>query len=216
MTYSINNTAKLFLCIGFAFMFYLQFIRIKKYNFTKNKALLAFLAIVFCSLLGSYIMFYIENQIWGGVSFYGTMLFGPILVYPFVKILKLNYTNLLAWVAPTGCITHVIMKFGCWISGCCGWADKYSRLSFMPLQLLEAASIFVIMIVLLYLENTKMSKKNIYPIYLISYGVCRFILNSFRKKLSIFIWMPAGHFWSLVAIMSGIVVLLINKLSSNK
>ena len=50
-----------------------------------------------------------------------------------------------------------------------------------------------------------------YEVFLVSYGILRLIINFFRGDIDAFVWiLPAGHLWSIIAIISGILWIILN------
>ena len=110
------------------------------------------------------------------------------------------------------CAMLAVMKCRCIQAGCCGGR----LLSFsgnikirFPSRIAELIVILIIMCVLIYLERREKYANKIYSIFLVLYGVTRFLLNFGRTGLTPFIWiLPPGHFWSIVAVVIGGGVLL--------
>lgn len=210
MVLVMKQHAKDLMLLGFLLMLFIGFIRRKRYEYSLLKYVLCMMIIFFSGILGLYIMFYIENGIWGGISFFGTILIGPLIVLPFALLFKINFLEILDWCSPSVCIMHAMMKYSCYLSGCCGGNEAYLSMCSIPLQLMEVICVIVIMVVLLFMERK--NKTIIYPTYLLIYGIVRLILNSFRANLAVFYILPAGHVWSIVSILVAIILLVfINK-----
>ena len=160
---------------------------------------------------GAMLMFFIESGSFGGTSFFGAILFIPVLLLPGM-LLGISFRDLMDLCAPAECLMLAFMKLDCLQSNCC--LGKYlPALEFQfPSQIVEMLTILVIMLLLLKLEHSKKHRGQLYGHYLILYGVTRFILNWFRYGLTPFVWiLPAGNFWSLVAIALGLVWLLLSR-----
>lgn len=103
-----------------------------------------------------------------------------------------------------------VMKVRCLLDGCCDGiiVELGDGVSFIfPSQIAEMIVILLIMIKLISWEVKGLNKDILYPLFLIMYGVTRFVLNFFRADLSPFVWiLPPGHFWSIVAVISGLIV----------
>jgi prolipoprotein diacylglyceryltransferase len=73
-----------------------------------------------------------------------------------------------------------------------------------------AITSMVITIILLNLGKKVKYKGLLYPIYMISYGIVRFIINWFREGVTPFVWvLPAGNFWSLIAIAVNVLWIIV-------
>ena len=161
------------------------------------------------------LLYFIESGVWGGLSFFGAVLFVPIL-FILVKVLfHIPYGELMDLCAPSECIMLALMKVQCNICHCCVGRvlsiDAAGAEIRFPSQLVELVFALLIMVMLMRLMRKKENVGKIYPIYMISYGASRFVLNLLRET-SPFIWiLPAGNFWSLVAIAVGVIWLLVLK-----
>lgn len=177
------------------------------YEVKWHKRIFITLLLTVAGTIGTYIMFFIENGWIGGTSFFGAVLFVPILFLPVFKLLRIPYGILMDLCAPAECAMLIVMKIQCVLNGCCGGR----QISFMgnemifPSQIAELITAFLILIFLMAMAKNKNNREIIYPMYMLVYGVLRFILNIFREdwiKTEMFI--PFGNIWSLVAIIVGI------------
>lgn len=153
---------------------------------------------------GTMLMFYIESGRFGGTSFFGAILFVPLLMLP-ACLFRIPYRTLMDLCAPAECIMLTIMKVDCLMSGCC--IGKYlPNLGFQfPSQIVEMVTVFFILLLLLEYDKKHKANGSLYGAYMILYGTTRFILNWFRYGTKPFLLgLPAGNFWSLVAIALGI------------
>ena len=156
---------------------------------------------------GTMIMFFIESGRFGGTSFFGAILFVPILILP-ALLLKLPYKTILDLSAPSEAIMLAVMKFDCLSSGCC--VGKYlPKLGFQfPSQIVEMLASLAVMLVLLRLEKRDRST-HLYAWYLLLYGASRFVLNWFRYGTKPWIWvLPNSIVWSILSVIIGTVWLL--------
>lgn len=172
------------------------------------KTVLATLLLLAAGVAGTRLMFRFESGAWGGLSFYGAVLLVPLLFVPAALLLRVPYHRLMDLAALGVAAMHIVMKGHCYISGCCygrvlkdlgeGAAVRF------PSQIVEGLNGVVLLAVLLWWVHRGKAKGRLYPWYLMLYGATRFVLNSFRGDLEPFVWgLPAGHFWSLVAIVAG-------------
>lgn len=168
--------------------------------------------------LGAYILYYIENTKWGGISFYGSILLIPFFFVPVALIMRIKYDELLDLCAPAVCAMLALNKVNCIRTGCCagmvlhthydGTVDRF------PSQIVELIVAVLIMIVLTVILAKGKLRGILYPSFLLIYGVTRFFLNLLRETTP-FIWiLPAGNFWSLVAIAIGVLWIVFAKKKS--
>ena len=171
------------------------------------------LALTVCGTMGTYLLFFIENHWIGGTSFYGAVFFVPVLFIVLFKLFGLTYDVCMDLCAPAECIMLVIMKIQCLLSGCCKGKVIFvgSENEFIfPSQIAELLNAFAIGIILLLISRNKKLRGIIYPVYMLIYGTTRLALNCFRADLSVFaIGLPAGHFWSILSILTGGIWLII-------
>lgn len=185
-------------------------------GFPAWKIVLATLLLLAAGYAGTKLMFHIESGGWGGISFYGAVLFVPLLFVPVAPALRVRYARLMDLTALGVAAMLIVMKFKCCYDGCC-----YGRvlkdmgeglLLRFPSQMAEAVNGAALLAVLLWWVRRGRHKGRLYPWYMVLYGATRFFWNCFRGDLKPFVWiLPAGHFWSLVSIAAGCVWLFVTK-----
>ena len=206
---------KIFLAIGFVVMTALMVYAGLSVKLPIWKILVSAVALIVAGVLGTKIMFFIENGGWSGRSFFGAVFFVPVLMFPVALLLKIRYGTMMDVCAPGVSLIVAVMKIDCIIEGCCyGFAMRYledgTPVRF-PSQAVELVANLAITAALLLLHKKEKNQGLIYPWYLVIYGAVRFILNLFRETVP-FVWiLPAGNFWSLIAILIGGTVLLLHK-----
>ena len=206
----MSTTRILILCAGTIGMFIQMLLRRKRFPLValwKLPVISIFLTLA--GVAGAMLMYFIETGSFGGTSLFGSIFFIPILLLP-ILLLRVKFTTLMDLCAPAECLMLVLMKLDCQLSGCCFGKYLPSLEIQFPSQIIEMIVFFVIMLVLIQLERREENQGRIYGHYLIIYGIARFILNWFRYGVAPFVWiLPAGNFWSLVAIALGVVWLMI-------
>ena len=175
------------------------------------KMVLLTLWLTITGVLGTMVLAYIEMGKFGGTSFYGAVFMVPILILP-AMLMRITYKDILNLCAPAECAMLFVMRFDCLDKGCC-FGRYLPALEFQfPSQIAEMVVAITIMITLI-----KMHRKNrqvqLYPWYMILYGVCRFILQGFRYGGTDpwVLGLSQGHFWSLIAVVIGTVWLLLSR-----
>ena len=175
------------------------------------KMVLLTLWLTITGVLGTMVLAYIEMGKFGGTSFYGAVFMVPILILP-AMLMRITYKDILNLCAPAECAMLLVMRFDCLDKGCC-FGRYLPALEFQfPSQIAEMVVAITIMITLI-----KMHRKNrqvqLYPWYMILYGVCRFILQGFRYGGTDpwVLGLSQGHFWSLIAVVIGTVWLLLSR-----
>lgn len=200
----VDTLVSLLYCFGGLAMFLAIILRKQRYQITFKECCIISLVLVIGGISGAKLMFYIENGYFGGQSYYGAVFLVPVVLF-FTSIwMKKDFGSLLSLAAPTGCLMPAVLRIGCLETGCCGGNDFFNQHFPIPLQALEAITAILISVCLILIENDSKKRACLYGWYLIFQGCIRFVLNSFRKDLTAFILIPAGHFWSLIAFILGI------------
>ena len=158
---------------------------------------------------GTMILAFIEMGEFGGTSFYGAIFLVPVLIAP-AMLMKITHRDILNLCAPAECAMLVVMRFDCLDKGCC--VGRYlPTLGFQfPSQIAEMVVSIAIMAVLIWMHR-KNQQAQLYPWYMILYGVCRSILQCFRYggTKPWLLGLSQGHLWSLISILIGTLWLLI-------
>lgn len=178
-----------------------------------KRFLLAVLLTV-CGTVGTYLLFFVENGWIGGTSFYGAVFFVPVGFLLVAKALRISYYDALDLCAPAECIMLAIMKVQCLLSGCCAGralcVNAQGITVVFPSQIAELINALMIFAVLMILAYRGSFRARLYSLYMLIYGISRFVLNLFRET-AVENPFPIGNVWSVVSIVIGIVALIILK-----
>ena len=123
-------------------------------------------------------------------------------------------------------IAHGFGRIGCFFAGCCYGKETEAwygiqfpglHTKVIPTQLFEAIFLFVLsaaMIVLLFVVNFKYNMS----LYLISYGIWRFVIEYFRGDYrgSFIPGLSPSQFWSIIMVIAGVAVFFIYRYFDNK
>ncbi len=195
-------------------MFCLMVFRQKHYQISIAKSIIILIYTAVLGFLGTKVLFWIENGLWMGMSFFGAVLFLPLLLFPLAKFLRISYGALTDFVALPGLSMFTVLKAQCYFKGCCGGLllgyTPQMQAVYFPIQLVEAGVTVAIIGCFLILEQKNKTTNKLYPWCLVVYGIARFALNWFRLDDSdpIF-WLPKGNFWAVLSILMGSVWLLV-------
>ena len=143
-----------------------------------------------------------------GMSLYGAIFFLPVIYFISAKLTKRKVADIFDIFAVCTFMTLLFSRFNCLFAGCCqGLIIPGSQSAHFPTR--EAEILFYI--VLYILIRRKVCKPpysgKIYPYYMVSYGVFRFIVEFFRESEMTYRWFHISHVWSLLAIAIGAVVI---------
>lgn len=161
------------------------------------------------------------------MTFYGGLVGGAltfIALYFFYVKKKYPYANImdLLIISPAAItLAHGFGRIGCFAAGCCYGIETDSWLGVQfphhdhavyPTQLFEAIFLFILAGVLFYFA---VKKNNPYtmPIYLISYGIWRFLIEFIRgdDRGAFFLLLSPSQWFSILAILGAIVLFILIK-----
>lgn len=180
----------------------------------------------------------------GGMTFLGGLIGGVIaflglyFLYVYVINPRLKESNFfksdmnkglwyLIRIAPISItIAHGFGRIGCLFAGCChghhtdAWYGIYSAnamTTIVPLQLYESIFLFVLSGVLIFLLF-KFKSKDTMAIYLVSYGIWRFVIEYFRDDYrgSFIPGLSPSQFWSILMVVGGIAFFFIYRYFDKK
>lgn len=178
---------------------------------------------LFSAIIGTastHFWFFIENGYFFGISFYGSVFIVPIFFFLGARMFREKASDLLDIITPGMCTMLAVMKVSCLLSGCCGGRDvcMFGSCFVFPSQIAELVNALVLMLIMLILAATKKYRGKLYPLFMVLYGVTRFVLNIFRRETVNHTGFlpPWGAIWSIVSIIIGIVWLSAIKKNSSK
>ncbi len=209
----------IFLAAGAVGMFLCMLYCRQIYPIPKWKIAVSTILLTISGILGAYLMGFIENGRWGIQSFYGAVFLVPVMMWLPAMLLKIPYGVMMDICAPAECIMLALLKINCKITGCCGGLYFYpwEGMKFQfPSQIAECITAILLMLFLIHIIKKKTHRNMIYPLYLLTYGIIRFILNFFRFSHFWIGPLAAGTFWSLISIAIGGIVLLIDRYKRRK
>lgn len=198
--------------LGALAMWVCMFLQRKEYPQTaiwKMTVLTVWLTIA--GVAGTLILAFIETGKFGGTSFYGAIFMVPVMIAP-AMMMKMSYKDILNLCAPAECAMLVIMRFDCLDKGCC-FGRYLPKFGFQfPNQIAEMIVCAAIMVTLIRIHK-KDQQVQLYPWYMILYGILRFMMNGLRYGGTDpqVLGLSFGHFWSLVSIAVGTAWLLISR-----
>ena len=221
----IENKLLILLCIGTAYSFYWLIDNQKKLKISHTAAFIISLlhtivgvvCVKFFAVMESGFDF--ENA--GNMSIYGAVFILPLVYYLGARVSKRDMREVFDIFTICVLATLICARFNCILSGCClGKCISGSDTLTWPTRELE---IVFYVILILFLKNKVYkgkTKGTAYPIYMVSYGTFRFIIEWFREgEAIIFGMLHRAHLWSILSIVIGSVLLyrmISKKVKSNK
>ncbi|MBO5797278.1 MAG: prolipoprotein diacylglyceryl transferase [Clostridia bacterium] len=147
---------------------------------------------------------FLESGDFSGMSLYGAVFFLPLVYYIGAKLTKRRVADVFDVFTFLTVFTLMLARINCLFGGCClgklvPWSDSVR----WPTRELE----IVFYVVLLFWFG-RLSKKprhsgKLYPLYMLSYGAFRFVVEWFRESENMWGFLHISHIWSLVAILVG-------------
>ncbi len=196
-------------------------------------------AFIVCSIVGGMIgtrLFYIaahlqdfirepallRNIIVSGFDFYGALYGGLVAGLLYAKKAKKPFLYLadnLMFVLPLG---HAIRKVGCFLGGCCFGTQTSCAIGRLfnaaapntlanrhPVQLYESAVNFVLFTVFFLILKSRARTGMALAIYLILYGIGRFITDFFRSGLPLVVFgLSFSQVASILTVALGMIILI--------
>lgn len=218
----INTQFLFFVLILGAFLVYGQItMQMKWYGVSTWKSVPTTIIVIFTGLIGSQLWFFIENGFFEGRSLYGCVFLCPIVFFPVSKLIKVNYGEIMDFIAPAGCFVLGLAKAQCMRDGCCEGKILYMNEDRIfvrfPSQIVEFFVFTIIAIFLFLLSRNIKFRNKIYPLAMVIYGTARFFLDFFRDtEASFLLGLSKGSFWSLCSFVIGIAILAIMKYKGKK
>lgn len=145
---------------------------------------------------------FLESGNIGNMSLFGGVFFMPLYYFLFAKLTKRKVADVFD--VFTVCIIFTLMcaRINCLISGCCFGLPIKGTTLYWPTRELEIAFYVVLLI---WLGGRILKTKapgTAYPLYMIAYGVFRFIIEWFRQ--SSYSGIHPAHIWSLISLTLGL------------
>lgn len=136
---------------------------------------------------------YLNWLMGSGFVFYGVVLAAPVGAILAGKIHRITVKPFLDRVIFLFPLAHGFGRIGCFLAGCCygipysgKWAVVFpastmglSGVPLFPVQLVEAMLLFILSLILYVLQEVKKWRYTL-SVYLIAYGIIRFVLEYFR------------------------------------
>ena len=143
----------------------------------------------------------------GGFVFYGGLIGLMLTQFIYLQLARKDRSWLLVSISILAVIKgHIIGRLGCFLTGCCfGRACDLPGISHHPTQLYE----MVLLIILYSFLRFKTSILKVLPLYLIIYGVFRFLIEFLRADTirGIYFGLSTSQYISLLLIPLGVMLL---------
>ena len=190
----------------------------------------------FCAALFQAIYSYIDDPSQGfdlfgnGLTFLGGFVGGAVTFVGLCVIFHKKYQSKIIDICtsvPLGLLLgHAFGRLGCVFAGCCYGLPTDSPIGMhfvgvegkvIPTNLIEALGLFVLFVGILVFYLKKQNPYGL-PIYLIGYGILRFVIEFWRgdERGGFVPGMSPSQFWSLLMVLVGIPLIFILKKAYDK
>lgn len=153
-----------------------------------------------------------------GKTFIGALYMVPIGMLLFARLFKLTKKQMLDAVAPCMAVFVAFQRVGCFLHGCCGGLPvTVAGITLRwPTQMMESIGDFLVLGLLLQLEETHTFEGKRYAVFLGGYGIVRFAVDFLRDADRGLPGLTEGQLLSVPAILIGVVGLMIHRRNCNK
>ncbi len=188
--------------LGLAAAALLLAFRVKKYGIAPLRAVQVCIFAAIGMLAGSRLLFvspqlpavfsgnagFTDVLLFGGFVFYGGLFGALAAVKIYSAVRRENAGQLFNMLVPCFLLFHSFGRIGCFLSGCCYGIEFPVGFEMMtspgvirfPIQLVECLCDLLILAAVLLLERRKGKQTDLLSVYMISYAVCRFLLEFLR------------------------------------
>ena len=157
-----------------------------------------------------------------GFVFYGGFILASLAAIVYASANRLSLAKLMDVLAPSAALGHMFGRLGCFFNGCCfgkpcalPWAVKFPLPHVMagipvhPTEIYEALGNLAIFAGLTAFSRRKRFDGQIFWLYVLSYGVLRFVVEFFRGDYDVYYFgvLTIGHLVALVMIVLAAIVL---------
>ena len=154
----------------------------------------------------------------GNMSIYGAMFFMPIFYFSYAKITNRKLRDVYDVFTIGMLFTLLCARVNCIFSGCCLGKPIFAESSICwPTRQMEIVFYIIIIVILKSMVKKKGLQGKVFPIYMICYGIFRFVIEFLRVGTPIIGEMfHMAHVWSIIAIGIGFVLLfMLNNRKNN-
>lgn len=204
---------------GFAITFVVSWFKKAQYGNSQAQSILLPIIFLVISFSGAKLLYIIENYHLyksNGLEMSGVSLFGAIylvlIITPIVALVtRKKILAMYDFFTPFGLILLAATRTGCFFNGCCGATKiwKGTNPIILPVQLFEVVCDLLILEICFYIERKKPQKGYMYPVFMLLYGICRFILEFLRDTPKDIKGFSHGQVFSVIAILAAVVMFAI-------
>lgn len=198
-------------CVGVIAMGVLVIKRRNLYNISLFGAIMTTVLITIFGVVGAKLLGTLQNfesvlsngMSVAGFSFFGAVYMVPLGLLLFATPLGTTKKQMLDAIAPCMAAIVAFMRVGCFLNGCCGGleATVVGFTFHWPTHILESFGDFVVLGMILHLEEKHKFEGKLYAVFLGGYGILRFIVEFMRDTDKRLLGLGDGQWLALLAIL---------------
>lgn len=139
----------------------------------------------------------------GGVSLFGAVFFMPVFYFAFALLTKRKVADVFDILSITMIFTLLCARINCLVGECCLGKFIPGTDVRWPTRQAEIVYYVVLLLILWRMVGKPKHSGKIYPIYMMSYGAFRFIVEWFRETSNPVAFFHISHIWALIALAVG-------------
>ncbi len=139
---------------------------------------------------------------------YGAVFLCPLLFYAYGKVMKWDMASTFDVLTIFLIFGLTLLRLNCILVGCCTSIElDFLGGRTLPIREVELAIFICFIIIMLPKIRKQLTHGEVYPLFLICYGVYRFVIEFFREEYFTFFSTPIhwGHIWSVISVVAGTV-----------
>ncbi len=199
-TYFLGGAA----CV-FTFLWLWKFRR--KLGFSKPAAAIVtalIMALGFFSIKAFSVIEMLSLEGLGKMSLFGAIFIMPLFIYLIAKALKIDKYAFFDITSICLVFTIICGRANCIIYGCCKGIPFFGNENFLwPQREMEIAFNTIMLFILGYIAIKEKTNGEVYPVYALSYGIFRFLIE-FVREAETEAFIHPGHICALISICIGI------------
>lgn len=207
MNWVRDNSLELLLGMGTAFTFFwlFQFREKLRLHWAAALVIAVFhtIAGVLCVKAFAVLETGFDSESVGNMSLFGGVFFMPVLYFVGAKITKRKAADVFDIFTVCMLFTLMCARINCILSGCCYGVRIWGTDSLnWPTRELEIIFYVILMVVVGRKVKNGEGQGRIYPFYMISYGIFRFVIEWFRYAEGNSL-IHRGHIWAVISLCIG-------------
>lgn len=173
------------------------------------------IGVIFVSLF-AYIESGFNKDSLGNISLFGGIFLMPLIYFLYSLIRKVKISKVFDIFTISLISTLFCARINCLVSGCCKGIYLFNSDFRFPYRELELT--YYLIFIVIFIKDIYKGKTNglVYPLYLLSYGIFRFLFEFLRESDSSNSIFHIAHIWSLISILTGIGLIIFIKFNRGK